>query len=90
VTGPGGLSLTNLAVTYGGDCVNVTVANGCTASYTYAESANHLGSTHSASITITKANPTVSLTANDATYTGNPYPARTLRRLACRTSRSRR
>ncbi len=55
VTGPNSLN-SPLTVSYSGDCINVTVANGCTASATYAESANYLGSTDSKSITITKAN----------------------------------
>jgi hypothetical protein len=75
-TGAGGLSST-VSVVYSGDCTNVTSPNGCTATATYAESANHQGSTGNASITITKANPTITLTANDATYTGNPYAGAT-------------
>jgi hypothetical protein len=49
-----GLS-TSVAVVYSGDCTNVTVANGCTASATYAGDVNHTGSVDSKSITISPA-----------------------------------
>src|ERR1051326_2620629 len=47
-------------VTYSGDCTNVTSTNGCTASATFAGDGNHDGSNNNASITITKANQTIS------------------------------
>jgi len=50
VTGPGGLSQ-SVPVTYGGNCTNVTGANGCTASASFAGSANHLPSAGNAAIT---------------------------------------
>ena len=64
VTGAGGLNL-NPAPLYTGDCANVTVANGCTASYTYADDGNHTASSASSSITIVKANPTVTVSSSD-------------------------
>jgi len=63
VTGVGGLNQP-VAVVYGGDCTNVTVANGCTATATYSGDANHNGSTDSESITITKANQTITVTTH--------------------------
>ena len=54
VTGVGGLNL-SVPVIYSGNCTNVTSVNGCTASASYAESANYLGSSDSKSITITTA-----------------------------------
>src|SRR3989475_7905244 len=53
VTGVGGLN-SPVAVVYSGDCTNVTVANGCTATTTYGGDTNHSGSTDSKSITIDK------------------------------------
>lgn len=77
VTGAGGLSQAVTPVNYTGDCTNVTSANGCSASATYAESANHFSSNDSKSITITPATPTVTVTfgASPITYDGNPHPA---------------
>jgi hypothetical protein len=72
-TGAGSLSVAVTPVTYGGDCTNVTSDNGCSASATFAGDANHEGSSGSANITITKATPTVTVTAPNATYTGSPY-----------------
>ena len=53
VTGPGGLDRT-VPVEYSGDCLNVTATDGCIAVASFPESANHLGSSGSSSITITK------------------------------------
>jgi hypothetical protein len=50
-TGAGGLN-ESVPVVYSGNCTLVTTPNGCTATATYAESANHLGSTDTKSITI--------------------------------------
>ena len=70
VTGPGSLS-ESVSVGYTGDCINVTVADGCTASATYAESANYLTSTDTKSITISKADTTTAITCpTNVTYTG--------------------
>jgi hypothetical protein len=73
VTGAGGLNQ-SLAVSYTGDCTNVTVANGCTATATFGGDANHLGSSDSKSITITPAPSTTTVTCPVAhlTYTGLP------------------
>jgi hypothetical protein len=54
VMGVGGLNQA-LAVVYTGNCTQVTVVNGCTATATYAGDANHHGSSDSKSITITTA-----------------------------------
>jgi hypothetical protein len=70
VTGAGGLNQPVTPVNVSGDCVNVTAANGCTASATYAESANHFSSSDSESITILKANATVVVNAYDVVYDG--------------------
>ena len=61
-TGAGGLNQ-SLSLTYSGDCTNVTVANGCSASATFAGDANHTGSSGSASITIAQANPAITFAA---------------------------
>ena len=53
----------SLPVTYGGNCTNVTAANGCTASATFAGNTNYAPSTGTSSITITRATPTT--TAGD-------------------------
>jgi hypothetical protein len=59
-----GANLTlNPAPTYGGDCINVTTTNGCSATYTFAGDQNHSGSANSASITITKAPSTATIEA---------------------------
>ncbi len=67
VTGVGGLNQ-SVAVVYSGDCTNVTVDNGCTATATYAGDPNHLGSTDSKSITITKASSTTVVTFEAGPY----------------------
>lgn len=56
-----------VAVSYSGDCTAVTSANGCTATASFAATASYLGSSGSASITITPA-PT-STTAGNTTAT---------------------
>jgi hypothetical protein len=61
VTGVGGLSLAPSPSYGASDCLNVTVLNGCTASYSYAGDANHLGSSDSKSITLTQAPATIGL-----------------------------
>jgi hypothetical protein len=52
VTGVGGLNQA-VAVVYTGNCTNVTVTNGCTATANFAGDANHTSSSDSKSITIT-------------------------------------
>jgi hypothetical protein len=59
-------------VNYSGDCTNVTSANGCTASATYSGDTNHEGSAGSASITITKANQTITFGALANKTFGDP------------------
>src|SRR5206468_1450839 len=54
VTGVGGLN-SSVAVVYSGDCTNVSSANGCTATATFAGDTNHNGSSDNKSITIAKA-----------------------------------
>ena len=54
VSGPGGLDQPISSVVFSGDCVNVTGANGCSGTAEYTESANHLGSSGAASISITR------------------------------------
>ena len=61
VTGAGRLDQ-SVPVVYGGDCTNVTVANGCWATATFAGDATHFGSTDTKYITITKAASTVTVT----------------------------
>src|SRR4029077_1863204 len=68
VTGVGGLSQ-SVSVVYSGDCLNVTVANGCTATATFAGDTNHLGSNDSKSIKITKASSTTVVTFESGPYT---------------------
>ena len=73
-----GLSLTPAPV-YSGGCsaapVNVseTTPTACTASYTFAGDANHIGSSGSATITIDKAPTTTTVTATSYTYDSNPH-----------------
>ncbi|MBK7393835.1 MAG: hypothetical protein IPI64_11155 [Chloracidobacterium sp.] len=74
VTGAGGLSLTPTP-SYTGDCTNVTSTNGCTASYTYAETGNYFGSTDTKSITISKADAVCTVTPYNVLYDGNPHTA---------------
>ena len=76
VTGANGL-VENVSVTYTGDCVNVTSANGCTATATYVATTNYAGSTDSKSITITPASTTTVVTfeAGPYTYRGSAFTA---------------
>ena len=75
VTGVGGLNQT-VAVVYTGDCTNVTVANGCTATATFAGDTNHNGSSDTKSITINTRPITVAADAKSKTY-GETDPALT-------------
>src|SRR5918996_107757 len=68
VTGVGGLNQP-VAVVYSGDCINVTGANGCTATATFAGNTNHNGSSDSKSITIEKASSTTVVTFETGPYT---------------------
>ncbi|MFN6962583.1 MAG: YDG domain-containing protein [Pyrinomonadaceae bacterium] len=70
VTGAGGLNEA-VSVVYSGDCTNVTTTDGCTATATYAESANHLGSVDTKSITITQAPVTATAGSGSAIYDGS-------------------
>ncbi len=74
VIGAGGLSQA-VTVTYSGDCLNVTSANGCTASATYPGDANHTASTNSKSITITKADAVIDVTPYSVTFDGFSHTA---------------
>jgi hypothetical protein len=67
VTGVGGLDEA-VAVVYGGDCVNVTSTDGCTATATFAGDTNHEGSSDSKSVTITKASSTTVVTFESGPY----------------------
>jgi hypothetical protein len=71
-TGVGGLSQ-SITPTYFGECVNVTIASGCTATANFAGDGNHKGSDDTKSITITRATPTVHVSNASATYDGNPH-----------------
>ena len=74
VTGADGLSQP-VAVVLSGDCVNVTTADGCTATATFAGDANHSGSTDSRSITITRADAVCTVTGYTGTYDGATHGA---------------
>ncbi|HXT23717.1 MAG TPA: kelch repeat-containing protein [Candidatus Eisenbacteria bacterium] len=74
VAGAGGLNAAVAPVSYSGDCVNVT-APGCTGTATYPGDGNHIGSTGNASIAITPAAPTITVTGGNFVYDGNPHPA---------------
>ena len=76
MTGVGGLNQP-VTVSYSGDCLNVTVANGCTATANFAGDANHNGSSDSKSITIEKASSTTTVTfeAGPYTYRGTAFTA---------------
>src|SRR5262249_58285499 len=65
----GGQSGAVTIVVYSGDCLNVTVADGCTGTATYAGDPNHDGSTGSESITILKASSTTVVTFETGPYT---------------------
>jgi Bacterial Ig-like domain (group 3)/Bacterial Ig-like domain/Galactose oxidase, central domain len=74
VTGAGGLSH-SLTVSYSGDCTNVTVTNGCTASASYGGDTNHKPSSDSENITIAKATATIVVTPYSVTYNGAAHTA---------------
>ncbi|MFN8381824.1 MAG: sortase [Anaerolineales bacterium] len=77
VTGIGGLSISPAPV-YSGACsaapVNVSDTP-CTASYNYGGDANHTGSSGNATITITPAAASVSVTGGIFAFDTNPHPA---------------
>jgi uncharacterized protein (AIM24 family) len=68
VTGVGGLGKA-VSIVYSGDCLNVSIANGCTATATFAGDTNHTGSSDTKSITITQAGSTTTVTFESAPYT---------------------
>src|SRR5207245_2858107 len=74
VTGVGALSAAITPVVYTGDCTNVTSANGCTATATYAGDPNHNGSYAVGHLTV---NPkALTVTANNKTKQySDPLPA---------------
>jgi hypothetical protein len=74
VTGVGGLNQ-SVPVVMSGDCTNVTSANGCTATATFAGDTNHSGSSDTKSITITGATATCTVAGYAETYTGSAYTA---------------
>jgi hypothetical protein len=76
-TGAGGLNQP-VTVVYSGDCTNVAVANGCTATANFAGDSNHSGSGDARSITITAATTTTTITnavtlASSPTVVGQSY-----------------
>ena len=71
--GPGGLDQL-VPVILSGDCLNVTVQNGCTASGVFPESSNHLGSVGFASVTISKKALTVTSSSHVLTF-GDAIPS---------------
>jgi hypothetical protein len=73
VTGPGGLNQA-VPVTYGGNCANVTGANGCTASAAFAGSATHQASNGTSSITIVAATANVAAIGGSAPATAASVP----------------
>src|SRR6202011_1190915 len=74
VTGVGGLNQA-VSVVYSGDCLNVTSANGCTATANFAGDTNHTTSMDHKSITITLAPSTTVVIGGSFTYDGNPHGA---------------
>ncbi|MBN3584686.1 hypothetical protein JYB64_20010, partial [Algoriphagus aestuarii] len=70
VTGAGGLNLTPTA-----DYANNVNAGTATASYSYAESANHLSSSDSKTFEIGKANATIDVTGYSGVYDGSAHGA---------------
>src|SRR5215211_3229480 len=70
VTGPGGLNLTPDVV-----YANNVNAGQASASYTYDETANYLGSSDSKTFTIDKANATVNVNGYTGVYDGNAHGA---------------
>ncbi|MBA2303760.1 MAG: MBG-2 domain-containing protein [Acidobacteria bacterium] len=75
VTGVGGLD-TTVPVVYTGDCTNVTSANGCTGTATFAGDTNHDGGSDSDSITLTTKAASVNAVDKSKTY-GDDNPALT-------------
>ncbi len=75
VVGAGGLNEAVAVVEYSGDCTNVTVANGCTASSTYAGDANHTLSSDVQNITIAKADANCAISGYSADYDGAAHGA---------------
>lgn len=63
VTGAGGLNAAVTPVNYSGDCTNVTTTNGCTAAANFAGDTNHNASSDSKSVTIVKADQTITFGA---------------------------
>jgi hypothetical protein len=74
VTGAGELNEL-VAVAYSGDCTNVTVMNGCTATATFGGDANHKESSDTKSITINKANANCTVNGYAGTYDGTGHGA---------------
>ena len=74
VTGPGGLDMAILPVTYAGDCLNVTGTNGCVGTAEFSESVNYLQSIGASSITITRRNLNVTASSHVLTF-NDPVPA---------------
>ena len=74
VTGVGGLNA-SVPVVLSGDCTNVSVADGCIATATYPGDPNHAGSSDSQSITVLKANATITVTPYNVTYDGTGHTA---------------
>lgn len=68
-----------VVITYSGSCsaAPMTVADGtsCTATGTYAGDANHNGSSNTATVIITKASSSVTVTGGTYTYDGNAHAA---------------
>src|SRR5439155_18671446 len=67
VTGAGGLNQA-LTVVYSGDCTNVSTANGCTATASFAGDANHDASSDTKSITTGKAAARTNITGYSGSY----------------------
>jgi hypothetical protein len=68
-----------VSVVYSGDCTNVTMANGCTATATFAGDVDHTASNDTKTITITQA-PTTTVVSGGGTfvYNGMAHPATVL------------
>jgi hypothetical protein len=74
-TGAGGLNAAVTPIVYTGDCVNVTVPNGCTATAAFAGDGNYLPSGGSASVTITPIAASISVNGYSGVYDGNAHGA---------------
>src|SRR5206468_1666764 len=74
VTGVGGLNQ-SVGVVYSGDCTNVTVTNGCTATANFAGDTNHDASSDAKSITITKADASITVNGYSGVYDGAAHGA---------------